>query len=87
MAKLPVKVREQLIRTQEDQIPHFAKVIKRINEQDENLPEWISAKPAAYYEGLLHGCYNLIENLQMAYNAYNGFREDQELGYRVYFIR
>ena len=61
MAKLPVKLRAELVRVQEQAVPHFANIINKMDNQDASLPEWISEKPVDYYKGLLDGAYVTIE--------------------------
>ena len=87
MAKLPAKLRAELLRVQDQTVPHFANIINKMDNQDASLPEWISEKPVDYYKGLLEGAYVTIEVMLMAYNCYGGFSEDNERGHRVYPIK
>jgi len=87
MAKLPAKLRAELLRVQDQKVPHFANIINKMDNQDASLPEWISEKPVDYYKGLLEGAYVTIEVMLMAYNCYGGFSEDKERGHRVYPIK
>ena len=87
MAKLPAKLRAELLRVQDQKVPHFANIINKMDNQDASLPEWISEKPVDYYKGLLEGAYVTIEVMLMAYNCYGGFSEDNERGHRVYPIK
>ena len=87
MAKLPAKLRAELLKVQDQKVPHFANIINKMDNQDASLPEWISEKPVDYYKGLLEGAYVTIEVMLMAYNCYGGFSEDKERGHRVYPIK
>ena len=87
MAKLPAKHRAELLKVQDQTVPHFANIINKMDNQDASLPEWISEKPVDYYKGLLDGAYVTIEVMLMAYNCYGGFSEDKERGHRVYPIK
>ena len=87
MAKLPVKLRAELVRVQEQTVPHLANITNKMDNQDASLPEWISEKPVDYYRGLLDGAYVTIEVMLMAYNCYGGFSEDKEKGHRIYSIK
>ena len=87
MAKLPAKLRAELLKVQDQTVPHFANIINKMDNQDASLPEWISEKPVDYYKGLLDGAYVTIEVMLMAYNCYGGFSEDKERGHRVYPIK
>ena len=84
MAKLPVKLKQRLIDVQEKQIPYYSNLIKRMNENDPYLADWLKEKPVAFYEGLLQGAYITIESMLMDYKCYRGFQEND--GVRKYFL-
>ena len=84
MAKLPVGLKKRLIDVQEKQIPCYLNLIKRMNENDPYLSDWVKQKPVAFYEGLLEGAYITIESMLMEYECYRGFQEND--GVRKYFL-
>jgi len=89
MAKLPIKLKEQMERVQNESIPTIASHIARINAGCEHLPSWITNKTVDYYKGLLDGEYSMIERCLHAYNCYHGYMEadgSKKVGSKEYYF-
>ncbi len=96
MAKLPIKVRAELERIQEREIPHHYGVIemykRELQEMDET--DYVKYGEMCRAQGRLDSYHLMIESMLKAYNCYYGFNEwhvnrdgDRVLGYRRYHFQ
>ncbi len=82
MAKLPIKVKAELERIQEREIPHHYGVIemykRELQEMDET--DYVKYGEMCRAQGRLDGCYLTIENMLHAYNCYKGYSDWKQDG-------
>lgn len=74
MAKLS-KANIAIIEKLQESIMENAKMVARMKGGCENIPEWFSEKPVAYYEGLQAAHEGALSMILMDHNAYRGFQE------------